>query len=138
MVLGQTTLVKAERFFQGSEFLPVHQAFKTNIDVDNEEIQVSWRIEPGYYLYDDSLEVELIGESENIVFQEPVVSSSGEIIEDEFKGSVRIYRYSVTKHYPFAQKQPGEITVRAIFQGCAEAGLCYPKSEVIKAIYIPQ
>lgn len=101
-------------------FLPVDQAFTFDFDQQGNTLFIGWDIAPGYYLYKKKLEI--IAKDAEIT-----VPSLGEgvIIEDEFFGKTEVFFDSfsvVSKLSNIAQE--GVVKVR--YQGCAEAGLCYP------------
>ncbi|MFC0117500.1 protein-disulfide reductase DsbD [Pseudoalteromonas xiamenensis] len=101
-------------------FLPVHEAFKLDFDQQGNTLFVGWDIAPGYYLYKKKLE--FIGKGASIALPE---FDHGTEIDDEFFGKTEVYfnQFSVVAKLSDIV-QDGVIKVR--YQGCAEAGLCYP------------
>ncbi|WP_462164748.1 protein-disulfide reductase DsbD [Pseudoalteromonas xiamenensis] len=101
-------------------FLPVHEAFKLDFDQQGNTLFVGWDIAPGYYLYKKKLE--FIGKGASITLPE---FEHGTEIDDEFFGKTEVYfnQFSVVAKLSDIV-QDGVIKVR--YQGCAEAGLCYP------------
>jgi thiol:disulfide interchange protein DsbD len=99
------------------EFLPVEKAFVfTSERLDSGETQLYWQITDGYYLYQKRLKFDgLLGE------QHPVLPE-GEAHSDEFFGEQPVYRQGLELKIPAGAT--GQIKVG--FQGCADAGLCYP------------
>lgn len=99
------------------EFLPVEKAFVfTSERLDSGETQLYWQITDGYYLYQKRLKFDgLLGE------QRPVLPE-GETHSDEFFGEQPVYRQGLELKIPAGAT--GQIRVG--FQGCADAGLCYP------------
>ena len=51
----------------------------------------------------------------------------GKVKDDEFFGRVETYRGRLTVRLSLDKIDPGrKVTVRAVSQGCADAGVCYP------------
>ena len=108
------------------EFLPVDQAFELQPLVwkDDGTLEVSWRIAKDYYLYRDRLKFTAAA---------PHAASLGKPAlppslpyEDEHFGTVQVYRDKLVVVLPFAKAAKGEVKLTVVYQGCADAGLCYP------------
>lgn len=101
-------------------FLPVHEAFKLDFDQQGTTLFVGWDIAPGYYLYKKKLE--FVGKGADITLPE---FAHGIEIEDEFFGKTEVYfeQFSVVAKLANIQN---DAVVKVRYQGCAEAGLCYP------------
>jgi thiol:disulfide interchange protein DsbD len=98
-------------------FLDEAQAFAfTWSRTDAGEVRLHWRIAPGYYLYQDKLTFTGLDPS-----LRPALPK-GEVHVDDFFGRVEIYRDSL--ELTLAPEAYGAF--RLGWQGCAEAGLCYP------------
>ncbi|KPH65232.1 thiol:disulfide interchange protein [Pseudoalteromonas porphyrae] len=101
-------------------FLPVDQAFSFDFDQQGNTLFIGWDIAPGYYLYKKKLEI--IGKGANIQVPE---LGKGVVIEDEFFGKTEVFFDSLSVISKLSNvAQDGIVKVR--YQGCAEAGLCYP------------
>ena len=99
------------------EFLPVEKAFVfTSERLESGETQLYWQIADGYYLYQKRLKFDGLP-----VEQHPVLPQ-GEAHSDEFFGEQQVYRQGL--ELKVAAGATGQIKVG--FQGCADAGLCYP------------
>ena len=99
------------------DFLPVDQAF--NLHVERPEAGgavLRWDIAPGYYLYQERLR--FVGLPAG---SEPVIPP-GQPYHDEYFGDSQIYRDSLEVVIPDANVA----TLELGWQGCADAGLCYP------------
>ncbi len=107
-------------FGQSDEFLEVDEAFQLSLDVFDNEIIANWKVTPGYYLYQHRLKAKLKGAELKDVFL-----PEGKHKVDEYFGEVQIYTKLLQLGLPY---QTGRDTFVAEieFQGCAEAGLCYP------------
>ena len=101
-------------------FLPVDQAFSFDFDQQGSTLFIGWDIAPGYYLYKKKLEI--IGKGADIQVPE---LGKGVVIEDEFFGKTEVFFDSLSVVSKLSNVvQDGVVKVR--YQGCAEAGLCYP------------
>ena len=99
------------------EFLPVEKAFVfTSERLDSGETQLYWQITDGYYLYQKRLKFDGLPAELHPVLPE------GESHSDEFFGEQPVYRQGLELKIPAGAT--GQIKVG--FQGCADAGLCYP------------
>ncbi|MFZ3206038.1 MAG: protein-disulfide reductase DsbD [Pseudomonas sp.] len=99
------------------EFLPVDQAFSLQVErADTGAAVLRWDIAPGYYLYQERLRfVGLPADSEPLL-------PSGQPYHDDYFGASQIYRGSLKVVIPDADVG----TLELGWQGCADAGLCYP------------
>ncbi|ASG64946.1 protein-disulfide reductase DsbD [Idiomarina piscisalsi] len=105
------------------EFLPVDQAFDFSSDVDGKTVTVSWLIAPDYYLYQHRFSVV----PENAL-AETLRFPKAESHHDEFFGESFIYREYVELTFELSEDYSGEkVTIQ--YQGCADAGLCYPPTK---------
>ncbi|MFY8273965.1 protein-disulfide reductase DsbD [Pseudoalteromonas sp. SSDWG2] len=107
-------------------FLPVDEAFKVDFDQQGSTLFVGWDIAPGYYLYKHKLEFIAKGAD----LQGPNDLPAGQMIEDEFFGRTEVYFESLSTLSKVTNISDGAV-VKIRYQGCAEAGLCYPP-EVIE------
>lgn len=104
-------------------FMPVHQAFQPSLRWSENGLELTWAVEPGYYLYrerfDLTLEQSAIG---------AVAMEEGELKFDPFfQRNMEIYPRDTRMHFP----APANVDVLHVeFQGCAEAGYCYPPETI--------
>lgn len=108
--------------FAGGEgsFLPVDQAFAFNHYQQDNSLTLDWQVRDGYYLYQEKISV--AGKNVTIGKLQMV---DGTPHKDEFFGDVHIYKAPLFAEVPLIKWQKGaKISVQ--FQGCAEAGFCYP------------
>lgn len=110
---------------QGSQFLPVEQAFVMDFRQQDDstgqaKLQVSFTIADGYYLYKDKFKFVGI----DAAFFHPQYPK-GVMIKDEYFGESEVYFHQVVLDIPLSQLG-SEAMLKVRFQGCAEAGLCYP------------
>ena len=102
---------------QQEDFLPADQAFELSVEPQaNGETLLRWDIAPGYYLYQHRLQFS--GLPAGVKPELP----PGLPYSDEFFGDSQIYRDRLELILP-----AGNIgSIQIGWQGCADAGLCYP------------
>lgn len=105
---------------QGSSFLSVDQAFAFDFQQRNNQLTVGWEIQPGYYLYRQQIKLE----SSNARLGD-INLPAGISHQDDYFGQVFIFKQHVALTVPLLQAN-GNATVKVSYQGCAEAGFCYP------------
>lgn len=99
------------------DFLPVEEAFRFELMDDVEPAVLVWQITPEHYLYRDKLSIsDAKGNPVPIDYPEGIEHS------DEFFGDTQIYRQLLQLPLNSTIAQPLQVT----WQGCADAGLCYP------------
>ena len=108
-----------------SDFLPVDQAFELQpLEYRDGKLTVSWRIAKNYYLYRNRFKFALTAPAGAPL--EPAVFPVAEKYEDEHFGTTEIYRSSVSIKVPASGTPAGPLKLSVSYQGCADAGLCYP------------
>ncbi|MAD18118.1 MAG: protein-disulfide reductase DsbD [Alteromonadaceae bacterium] len=108
-------------FSDEPEFLKVDQAFVFDYVQNGDQLVVTWDIADDYYLYQQQFKAV----SKNASLGEPIFPA-GKMKEDEFFDEPQeVYYHKVSVAYPILQSQD-DSAVKIRYQGCAEAGLCYP------------
>ena len=104
------------------EFLEPEKAFQFSARMAApDQIEVTFSIAKGYYLYRDQFKFEADGAQ-----LQPATIPPGKVKFDEnFKKQVETYRDVLRIGIPVGSAA-GPFTLRAVSQGCADAGLCYP------------
>jgi thiol:disulfide interchange protein DsbD len=106
------------------EFLPVDQAFEIQpLEVRHGKLHVEWRIAKGYYLYRERLKFTLEAPA-GAALGAPALPR-GEQHEDDYQGKTEVYRQTLAAELPLPQGK-GPVKLAVGYQGCADAGLCYP------------
>jgi thiol:disulfide interchange protein DsbD len=118
------------------EFLPVDAAFGVEAVADGNGIRLDYRVASGYYLYKERLAFSLAaGDATLGTAQLP----AGEIHEDEYFGRMEVYTGDFSATLPVTARQyPATVKLKLGYQGCAEAGLCYPPVTRELDIVLPQ
>lgn len=115
-------------------FLAVDEAFVPTVGYDGKVLAIDWAIAPGYYLYQSRISVEVAGEK--IVNGTFVIEP--EIKQDPWFGEQAVFHDAARWQLPLVLSDSA--TVKFRYQGCAEAGLCYPpqtRSEQIAPVAAP-
>lgn len=117
-------------FADAPTFLKVDEAFGFDFEQRDGELIVKWDIAEGYYLYKKQFQTV----TRNATIGEPTYPAH-ETIEDEFFGLSDVFFEDMEIRYPIIEtQQDGQVKLR--FQGCAEAGLCYPPTT--KVIFLDE
>lgn len=117
----------AKRGDDGNPFLPPDEAFILSVDTtQGTGIAARWAIADGYYLYREKFAFKLL-ESGAATLGTPQLPS-GEFKEDESFGRMEVYHRNVSIELPVlgTQNRAMNATLEVKYQGCAEAGFCYP------------
>ncbi len=104
------------------EFLPVEEAFPFSTYPENGTLVLDWEVTPEHYLYEDRLEIEVSPES--ALADGPTFSIESEHKDDPYFGDVQVFYDDVQARLEIDHDEPIDVSVT--WQGCAEAGLCYP------------
>lgn len=110
-----------------AKLLSPEEAFVPQVQVGDQGINVQFAIADGYYLYQAKITAETTPDG---VLSEPTFSP-GEEKHDEFFGKQMVYHHAAQAVFPFRNGQPGSFRLKLTYQGCAEAGVCYPPSESV-------
>ncbi|MEC8077577.1 MAG: protein-disulfide reductase DsbD [Pseudomonadota bacterium] len=107
-----------------TEFLSPDEAFVMSHEIINDNhLKVTWQIHPGYYLYMGMFEFESLDNNNKI---QKVEMPEGKKKTDEFFGEVDIYYYQTEADVYLENKISDNLELKVKYQGCADAGLCYP------------
>ena len=123
------SLVKAEEqdlsalFATESEFLKVDEAFQLTTEILDDEIVARFVIAEDYYMYRSRFFFKAEGATLG-----GADIPNGKKKVDEYLGDVEVYYNHLEIGIPFLAHQK-EFEFIIEFQGCAEAGLCYPPEE---------
>lgn len=103
-----------------SNFVPADQAFAFDFQQNQHDLNLTWQVKDGYYLY--RKQISFTPARAEIA---EVTLPAGVWHEDEFYGKSEIYRNTLTIPVTINQAQSGA-TLTVTYQGCADAGFCYP------------
>jgi len=131
--LGNSILGEEEQ-----KFLPPDEAFAFSAEVENGNVlRASWEIADGYYLYRDKFELSL--QDANGIEIGTIKMPEGKEKVDESFGKMVVYFHNVDLKLPLNRTKldATDITLVAKFQGCAEAGFCYPPIKKTMPMSLP-
>ncbi|MEW9205211.1 protein-disulfide reductase DsbD [Citrobacter werkmanii] len=103
-----------------SQFVPADRAFVFDFQQNQHDLNLSWQVKDGYYLYRKQIS---ITPSQADIAE--VKLPPGVWHEDEFYGKSEIYRKQLNIPVTVNQAASGA-TLTVTYQGCADAGFCYP------------
>lgn len=103
-----------------SSFVAADQAFMFDFQQQKNYLKLNWQVKEGYYLYRQ--QIKLTPQQADLT---PVHLPFGELHKDEFYGKSEIYRQQLNLPVTINQATKGA-TLTVTYQGCADAGFCYP------------
>src|SRR5215472_2160840 len=121
----------------GDDFLPPDQAFRFDALADgSDRVRLNWEIADGYYLYRARIKVKTTSTSAQLgATQFP----PGQVKTDEYFGKQEVYHHELVATVPIARASPGplDLPLEVTYQGCADAGLCYPPQTKTLSVRLP-
>ena len=120
------------------EFLPPDQAFAFSAEVvDGNTVLASWKIAEGYYLYKDKFRFSVL--NKDGVKVGDLALPEGKWKKDDAFGRVQVYYKQADIPLPLfrTKLESTELELRANFQGCADAGFCYPPMDKTTLLMLP-
>ena len=116
-LVGVAQAQTANNPFAQPDFLPVNKAFVFSAEpLPSGETRLQWKIADTYYLYQKRFKFDGLEAAHTPELPQGLEHS------DEFFGATQVYRDSVAIVIPAGTS--GQVKVS--WQGCADAGLCYP------------
>lgn len=99
---------------------------------DPDSAEVQFQIAKGYYLYKNKIK---FSADAGVKLGAPALPA-GKIKDDEYFGRIETYRGDLRFRVPvsFPGGMPQAFNLKAEFQGCADAGVCYPPQESVVSI----
>jgi thioredoxin:protein disulfide reductase len=110
----------------GDDFLPPDRAFRFDALPDGtDRVRLNWEIADGYYLY--RARIKVMTPSTRAQLGAPQMPQ-GQIKTDEYFGKQEVYHHELVATVPVLRATGGafELPLQVTYQGCADAGLCYP------------
>ncbi|HEX7965222.1 MAG TPA: protein-disulfide reductase DsbD [Gammaproteobacteria bacterium] len=108
-----------------NSFPPPDQVFKFSAATkDANTLELKWAVTPGYYLYRQKFSIK--SDNPDVQLGTPDFPE-GEIKNDPYLGTSEIYKSDVDVLVPVTLSNGAtRFNLTAVYQGCAEAGFCYP------------
>ena len=111
------------------EFLPVAEAFKPSYTIAQGKLVLHWQIAEGYYLYEERFKFR---PDEGI--QITPTYTPGKMKYDElFERETMVHYHEVSASFDLAGIDK-TFNLKLEYQGCADAGLCYPPQKLTLAV----
>jgi len=115
------------------DLLPVDQAFALSTSAAaRDHVQLQWVIADGYYLYRHRIAVTAQDGTPLGTLSLP----AGDRHNDPFFGEVETYRHQLRALLPMTA-QGDRVVLQVKYQGCADAGVCYPPQKRVVTIALP-
>ena len=135
LLLCAAPLLPARAAIDPSELPPVDSVFVLSASADaRDRIAVDWKIADGFYLYRHRTKVESPdGSFANATLSLP----AGAKHHDEFFGEVETYRGRLAGSVSGDAGDRERVTLRIKYQGCADAGVCYPPQTRTLEVALP-
>ncbi len=121
----------------GDEFLQPDQAFRFDaLAAGTDRVRLVWEIADGYYLYRARIKVTTSSPQAQLGALE---MPGGQFKTDEYFGKQEVYHHELIASVPVARAGGAafELPLQVTYQGCAEAGLCYPPITKTVTVSLP-
>ncbi|BCG62527.1 MAG: thiol:disulfide interchange protein DsbD [Methyloprofundus sp.] len=119
-----------------ADILPQEQAFKVTAKATQDgQVQVSWQIAQGYYLYRNKMA--FASKTDGISIKHTDLPP-GKIKSDKYFGDVAIYRNQIDSLLSLVRPKTAQtLSLLLKHQGCADLGICYPPQSTLLTIELP-
>ena len=132
---GQSTASTSQ-----NEFLKVDEAFRFNATPQKDGLKLSWEIADDYYLYKERFKFRVSDKEKAplVKLGTPIFSAPGKPKQDDYFGLVHVHHKHLEVFLPVSLSENLEdAEIKITYQGCAEAGLCYPPKHQ-KVLFVKQ
>lgn len=109
--------------FASNQPLSPNDAFKANLRQEGDRLKVTFTLAPGYYLYKEDIKFTFTPASiqaGNVAFPQGLIKTN------ELGEKHEVYLSKLELSVPLKSVKDQEGMVKLAYQGCAEAGFCYP------------
>ena len=116
------------------DFLPPDLAFRFAAVADGpDRVRLTWQISDGYYLYRARIKTETSSDRAQLG---ALAMPTGQTKTDDYFGKQEVYHRELTATLPVARSGGTslDLPLKVTYQGCADAGLCYPP--IVKTINV--
>lgn len=111
------------------DFLPVSQAFIPDYSIENGQLILRWNIAEGYYLYEERFKFK----ADNELTLTPVYTPGKMKYDELFERETMVHYHQVTASFDLTNAGK-PFVLKLEYQGCADAGLCYPPQKKTLAV----
>jgi len=119
--LNQSPVTLENKIAAQDEFLPVAQAFIPEYTIAQGKLVLHWKIADGYYLYEERFKFKA-DEGINLI---PGYTPGKMKYDELFERETMVHYHEVTASFDLGAIN-NLFLLKLEFQGCADAGLCYP------------
>ena len=106
-----------------AQFLAVDDAFRLRaVSTGEDAVEVTFDIAEGYYLYRSRMGFQ---STPPVTLDSPELPA-GKLKVDDYFGEQQVYYQTVTARLPITSASAQTLDLTVLYQGCADAGLCYP------------
>jgi len=135
LALGLACMSSAVAAVDEDDLLPVDEAFMLSAKATSaDRIALEWKITDGYYLYRHRIKAASAGAAK----LGPIELPHGAPHDDEFFGRVETFRGHLAGTVPILAANGASVTLKVIYQGCADAGVCYPPQTRTLTVALPE
>lgn len=120
---GASANLSALLGFGTQQFLPVEEAFQLEAEIENNTLLLHFLITPEHYLYKDRFSFS--SDESTTLLGEPIFPKGKQKYDINFEQDMEVFPKNVTVKIPVKSSE-AEPQFQIRFQGCADAGLCYP------------
>ena len=111
------------------EFLPVAEAFKPSYTIAQGKLVLHWQIADGYYLYEERFKFR----ADEGISIAPAYTPGKMKYDELFERETMVHYHEVSASFDLAGiAKPFNLKLE--YQGCADAGLCYPPQKLALTI----
>jgi thiol:disulfide interchange protein DsbD len=138
----------------GDDFLPPEKAFLFSASAAGpDRVRLAWVIAPGYYLYRDRIKISSAAVANGAAGAGTAIANGGaaegslgapqfppgQVKSDEYFGKQVVYHGELVVMLPILRTGNSDLAVplTVSYQGCAEAGLCYPPATRSLSVLLP-
>lgn len=116
--------------------LEAANTFQLTAQIKAKQLVLNWKIAPGYLLYRHSIAIESQTPTQLSLgsWQVP----NGQDRYDAVLGNYQVYQHNLQVLAPLRYHNVGEFRLRVNFQGCSDAGFCFPPQQRLLTLQISQ
>lgn len=132
LVILFLSLCQAALAFDNYQLLSASKAFQPALTIQDKHIYVRFDIAPEYYLYRNKIKITTKPDG---VLGNGRFIQAGTLKQDHFYGNQYVFYHQLDAIWPYVHadtQQPFELILT--YQGCADAGVCYPPVEKVWTI----
>lgn len=111
------------------EFLPVAEAFKPSYTITQGKLVLHWQVAEGYYLYEERFKFR----ADDDITIAPSYSPGKMKYDELFERETMVHYHEVSASFDLAGIAK-LFNLKVEYQGCADAGLCYPPQKLALTI----